>query len=105
MNPSRVATTIQDPKDHGFARKDPAANRIGETPREQSLEPASNRVNARVQYERVNLGEQAVVKVVPHALFLPVIKASTSGQILEGRTQDPDLHSVERRNCFLAASQ
>jgi len=62
-------------------------------------------MNARVKHERVDLGKEAIEKIIPHARRLSIIKLTRTGQILQRRAEYSNLHSKRPRSSRFAALQ
>src|ERR1035437_8726339 len=58
-----------------------------------------------IQHERLDLCEEAVQKVRPQSLALPLVELPPAVQILRCRIQDAQLHPARLRNSALASSQ
>lgn len=62
-------------------------------------------VDARLEQQRIDVGEQRIQKVSAQTLLLPLVKPLPIPEIAHGDVQNLDLHDAPSRSFFLAVSQ
>ena len=88
----RVLPAIQD-GDHDDLMCQFVIDGKGKAFRERPVQSAMHWVDASKELQGVNVGIEAVQKVVADTLLLPFVESMTIDQILRGRAGDADFHS------------
>lgn len=57
-------------------------NRVGKSRREKAMEPDHSHMDASIELERINVGEQGVEEVFAYALALPSVERAAAARLL-----------------------
>lgn len=97
-NPSRVAPHIQDRSDADYIARHIIINGERKSAGQKSMKPKMDRVNACMQAQRFEVGEEGVEEVASYTSFAPFVKITARSQILRSLRQNDDRADAHQRS-------
>lgn len=101
-----VLPTVQHPiHDRGTFGVEAVIDSPRKAPGKHPVKPENLPMNARVERQRINVGEERVEEIVAHALALLLIKIPPIRQVLAGGGEEVDFHTVFWRSSSFTRGQ